>query len=63
MYCCSLLIGLETCLSSVKFKYIILYIQAIYFFLKLLKFTYCSIKPIEKLSRRHFINSFDYSDL
>ena len=47
MYCCSLLIGLETCLSSVKFKYIILYIQAIYFFLKLLKFTYCSIKPIE----------------
>ena len=33
--------------------------MAIYLFSQILKFTYYSIKLIEKLSRRHFINSSD----
>ena len=33
--------------------------MAIYLFSQILKFTKYSIKPIEKLSRRHLINSSD----
>ena len=33
--------------------------MAIYLFSQLLKFTYYRIKLIEKLSRRHLMNSFD----
>ena len=33
--------------------------MVIYLFSQILKFTNYSIKLIEKLSRRHFINSFD----
>ena len=39
------------------------YFMAIYLFLQLLRFNYKSIKPIEKLSRRHFINSFEDSEV
>jgi len=34
-------------------------VPAIYLFSQILKFTKYCIKLIEKLSRRHFINSFD----
>ena len=37
--------------------------MAIYLFLQLLRFRNKSIKPIEKLSRRHFINSFNFSEV
>ena len=37
--------------------------MAIYTFLQVLRFRYNNIKPIEKLSRRHFINSFDVSEV
>ena len=33
--------------------------MAIYLLLQILRFTWSSVKRIEKLSRRHFINSFD----
>ena len=35
------------------------YFMAIYLFLQLLRFRYNCMKPIEKLSRRHFEISFD----
>ena len=41
------------------FKTVPAYFTAIYLLVQVLKFWCKSIKPIEKLSRRHFINLFD----
>jgi len=39
------------------------YFMAIYLFLQLLRFMCNNIKPIDKLSRRQFMNSFNATDV
>ena len=45
------------------FKTVPAYFMATYSFLQVLRFIYNSIKPIEKMSRQHFINSLDVSEV
>ena len=58
-YCRYLVLELNSYME--RFKTIPAYFMVFYLILQLLRFRYYSIKPIEKLSRRHFINFFEIS--
>ena len=45
------------------FETVAAYFMVTYLFMQLLRFRCKSIKPLEKLSRRHFMNSFDASEV